>query len=358
MSKKASTTENRIILATAQTIPSNNATYTNYSYGADSSMTSNTITSGENDNYLWATIWNKSGNLSFEEIINSLQIEEGNKATTYEPYKAKEIYANGEKYTDTLSVGTEHNNSGLYVKESKNLFDGQTEIGSYSTTDGSKTTSTLVRRNTNMIKVNPNTTYTLSRNGEKVTTRFFYYNKNKAYISGEVQTGTFTTPNNCEYLCFHSDALLNNYSNIQVEIGSNVTSFISGEPEVYAYINEEYKKISNKNVYSTSEVVIGKWFGKPLYRKMVDYGVLPSNSTKNVAHGITNYQHIHLNLGDSYWTHKDNNLFNTNISNSFVYTGFISEFGVNGANISIKTNNANASNFNALICVEYTKTTD
>ena len=42
--------------------------------------------------------------------------------------------------------------------------------------------------------------------------------------------------------------------------------------------------------YSTSEVNTGvKWIdGKDIYRKVVDLGALPNNTTKSVAHGITN----------------------------------------------------------------------
>ena len=44
------------------------------------------------------------------------------------------------------------------------------------------------------------------------------------------------------------------------------------------------------NTYSTSEVNTGKkWIdGKTIYRKTVATGALPNNTTKNVAHNITN----------------------------------------------------------------------
>lgn len=44
--------------------------------------------------------------------------------------------------------------------------------------------------------------------------------------------------------------------------------------------------------YSTEEQVIGTWFGETLYRKTVNFGALPNNATKTVAHGISNLKYI------------------------------------------------------------------
>ena len=51
--------------------------------------------------------------------------------------------------------------------------------------------------------------------------------------------------------------------------------------------------IQEISVYSTNELVIGKWIdGKPLYRKVLSFGALPNNSTKSVAHNISNLKRI------------------------------------------------------------------
>ena len=42
------------------------------------------------------------------------------------------------------------------------------------------------------------------------------------------------------------------------------------------------------DVYSTTETVVGTYMGKPLYRKVVDCGVLPNNTTKEILHNIAN----------------------------------------------------------------------
>lgn len=40
--------------------------------------------------------------------------------------------------------------------------------------------------------------------------------------------------------------------------------------------------------YGTTERVVGKWIdGKSVYQKVINFGALPNNTTKNVAHGIS-----------------------------------------------------------------------
>lgn len=42
--------------------------------------------------------------------------------------------------------------------------------------------------------------------------------------------------------------------------------------------------------YSTEEEVIGTWLGETLYRKVINLGNMPNNSSKAVAHGISNFK--------------------------------------------------------------------
>lgn len=43
------------------------------------------------------------------------------------------------------------------------------------------------------------------------------------------------------------------------------------------------------HTYSETEQEVGTWIdGSPVYEKVVDLGALPNNTTKNVAHGISN----------------------------------------------------------------------
>ena len=44
--------------------------------------------------------------------------------------------------------------------------------------------------------------------------------------------------------------------------------------------------VDEKQTYSETETVIGTWLGKPLYRKVVDLGNLPNNTSKTVSTGL------------------------------------------------------------------------
>lgn len=47
--------------------------------------------------------------------------------------------------------------------------------------------------------------------------------------------------------------------------------------------------VGGSHTYSTDEQEVGTWIdGSPVYEKVVDLGALPNNTTKNVAHNISN----------------------------------------------------------------------
>ena len=59
------------------------------------------------------------------------------------------------------------------------------------------------------------------------------------------------------------------------------------------YINKPGGVPQGDEYYSTSERKIGKWTdGKDLYETVVDFGALPNNTTKTVAHGISNIAEV------------------------------------------------------------------
>lgn len=62
---------------------------------------------------------------------------------------------------------------------------------------------------------------------------------------------------------------------------------------VFDVSDAKSKKVQMKNLvgsYSESETFTGQYWidGKPIYRKVVDCGNLPNNTTKQVAHNISN----------------------------------------------------------------------
>jgi hypothetical protein len=115
--------------------------------------------------------------------------------------------------------------------------------------------------------------------------------------------------------------------------------------------------INNINTYSTNEIRVGTWIdNKPIYRKMVDFGALPSNTLGSVNHNISNVKHIHINLGETIWCPNDQN-YNEGGMHSPIHEWF-RDIEVTTTQIIIMTNSINASNWHMLVCLEYTKTTD
>lgn len=110
------------------------------------------------------------------------------------------------------------------VNTGKNLFNGETELGSYDN-NGNKAVNNNCRRTIDFIDVLPNTTYTLSRSGSIFNCKYLYYDKNKNYISSQVLNSSFTTPDNCYYLNFFSDQLPSNYANLMINEGSTALPY-------------------------------------------------------------------------------------------------------------------------------------
>ena len=98
------------------------------------------------------------------------------------------------------------------------------------------------------------------------------------------------------------------YPLLYAYLGSNVlpdydTSRQSGEP--YSYIkatsgltegqqDDVANLMNEQRSYSTTEINTGKkWIdGKPIYRKVIDFGALPNATTKSVNHNISNLGRI------------------------------------------------------------------
>jgi hypothetical protein len=66
------------------------------------------------------------------------------------------------------------------------------------------------------------------------------------------------------------------------------SSALPYEPYVTPSINVDGEMLVSKNTYSTSEVVIGEWLGKPLYRKVVEITNPTLDAWTNVNHNISN----------------------------------------------------------------------
>ena len=109
------------------------------------------------------------------------------------------------------------------------------------------------------------------------------------------------------------------------------------------------------NDYSTDEVNTGKkWIdGKPIYRKIVNFGNLPNTTTKNVVHNISNIDFI-----TNYYAIATNSTAFWKLP--FVSTSTISsglQMTIDKTNIIIVAG-VDRSSYSAYVIIEYTKTTD
>lgn len=121
---------------------------------------------------------------------------------------------------------------------------------------------------------------------------------------------------------------------------------------------KDINKMREAQIFSFEERCIGTWVdGKPLYRKMIDFGNLPDNSTKIIPVAIENILHLHINIGESIWIPSGQSFSSTKSVYTLVHPNIITANTDAQGNISIRTN-ATLSVYKALVCTEYTKITD
>ena len=106
--------------------------------------------------------------------------------------------------------------------------------------------------------------------------------------------------------------------------------------------------------YSTDEKVVGTWIdGKPIYQKTINFGTLPNNTFKNVAHGISNFGKLISLYGT-----LDSGSLQSVIMFSYP-DGITYNVGayVTSTELFIKTGTDRTSD-TAFVTIQYTKTTD
>lgn len=72
--------------------------------------------------------------------------------------------------------------------------------------------------------------------------------------------------------------------------------------EIKAVVNNNANILQGETTYSLNETNTGKtWIdGKTIYRKVINFGSLPNNSIKNVAHSISDLSYVIFANGISY----------------------------------------------------------
>jgi len=115
--------------------------------------------------------------------------------------------------------------------------------------------------------------------------------------------------------------------------------------------------INLTNTYSTDEIVIGTWLGKPLYRKVYSAGTLPNATTKNIPSGL---------IPSDVFIVKMEGIAKVETRNVYIPLPFVTTAELNcisltfqaDGNIRIQTG-VDRTEFNkSYVVLEYTKTTD
>ena len=136
-------------------------------------------------------------------------------------------------------------------------------------------------------------------------------------------------------------------------------NFVNGQSPYISATNLNNLQVNvenaiNKNAtYSNNEIEIGTWIdGKPLYRKVVNFGTLPNSSSKDIAHEIQDLKRIvklegfagsSINKGGITLPHATSNPV-------ALYAG--------DRDVSVLTVDDKSIYTETYICVTYTKTTD
>lgn len=122
--------------------------------------------------------------------------------------------------------------------------------------------------------------------------------------------------------------------------------------DVQEAITELKSNLTELETYSETEQMIGYWInGKPLYRKVINFGAVPSNTTRAVNHNISNVANFHKIEAIM------NHATTTPYAEMLPSTNGTFRITANATQVSIITTYA-WSNYVAFVTLFYTKTTD
>lgn len=179
------------------------------------------------------------------------------------------------------------------------------------------------------------------------------YNNAKSY---EGETHIFTiTENESPYIeAEYSIDNVENTLNKATSIDENSTN--KEYPSAKAVYDYGQSIADKGEVYSTEEQVIGTWFGKPLYRKVIECGVLPNTAgniqiESGLQYDTTNYIKIYGFIRSTFATMM------IPIYNNAIPEQSITLYASNSGKIFLATN-TDRSAYTGTIVLEYTKTTD
>lgn len=138
---------------------------------------------------------------------------------------------------------------------------------------------------------------------------------------------------------------------------ATVVDGLTSDSPTDALSAKQGKVLNEKFNYSTEEKVVGKWIdGKPIYRKVIDFGIFPNSTHKEVQHNISNLQNF-VKI-DGIAIRNDNDFWQSiPLTYRNADTGYNTSLTATQSKVVI-TCDADRSMFNGYVILEYTKTTD
>lgn len=180
-------------------------------------------------------------------------------------------------------------------------------------------------------------------NGFKLNENEYTFNTTKVTLTNAILSG-----NTVEVIVNRMST--NNLPISETISASSTNDTAAGTKAVYDFVNPI-------KTYSTTEQIIGTWIdGKPIYRKTINFGALPNNTTKSINHNINNLDYVTDIKGIAY----------NSTSGLYVPLPHVNVFDVNygleiymdNTKVYLLTASDMSAYNNTYITIEYTKTTD
>lgn len=148
------------------------------------------------------------------------------------------------------------------------------------------------------------------------------------------------------------------FYDVIAHISPNATIVLNGNitlgGNIVDLINSLSSQISNLGNYSTTEHLTGKYWvdGKPIYRKVVNFGTLPNSATKTVNHNVSGISNWVSFYGIA-WNNANTAMILPHVDLDSTYSVAL---WVTSTVITIKTGQNRNEFLNCYVILEYTKT--
>ncbi len=147
---------------------------------------------------------------------------------------------------------------------------------------------------------------------------------------------------------YEGETTVSNRDGAKIEVSLTNNEAISGLNEDIGNVGNNIRQVSN---YSIEEKVVGTWMDKPIYRRVIDLGAMPNNTSKAVSLNINNVDKII----------KIEGAMNSDIrARAIPFSGLEIQIVRDNSTVSSLqlTTSVNLSTYTGQVALEYTKTTD